>query len=61
MNAPGKNERKLLTGTPAPLPKDGRKDVAKNLCELKFMEEIHFRAETITPLLKEILERPRAY
>ena len=59
MNAtPNKNnERKLLAGCPAPLLKDGSKKDADIFCALKFMDEIHSRAETVTPLLKEMLDR----
>jgi hypothetical protein len=38
-------------------------DSLKNLCEpgSQFAEEIHLRAQMMTPLLKEILDRPRPY
>ncbi len=58
MNAtPNKDrERKLLAGCSAPVLKDGCKSGMDVFCALKFMDEIHSRAETVTPLLKEILD-----
>jgi hypothetical protein len=62
MNAPSKDKmRKLLADRPAPILKDGSAKDVDIFCALKFMDEIHSRAETVTPLLKEILDRSGPY
>jgi len=63
MNATLDKERKpkLLAGRDAWL-MIGEKQSSREFCEptLSFIEEIHHRAETMTPLLKGILEfRPK--
>ena len=51
-----KNSRPKTTGA-APLSSNRCEDSLKNFCEPgAFAEEIHNRAETITPLLKEIMD-----
>jgi hypothetical protein len=60
---PRKNkDQKLLANRSASPQTDGPKDVQKNINAPKLLslEEIHRRAEAVTPLLKEILDyRPR--
>jgi hypothetical protein len=56
MNAKARTgkQQKLLKDHPAALLMAGHKDL--NSTELLFIEEVHRRAETMTPLLKEILD-----
>jgi hypothetical protein len=61
--ASNKRTRRHITD-PASLSSKQCGDSLKNLCEpgSPFAEEIHLRAKTITPLLKEILDyRPRPH
>lgn len=58
MNATARTGRKQksLKDHPASFPIVSHKSLAASDTELLYMEEVHHRAETVTPLLKEILE-----
>jgi len=53
-----KKNRRPKTASAVPVSSKQCEDSLKNFCEpgLGFVDEIHVRAETITPLLREIMD-----